>query len=71
MARAGFKIVHSERFNRLGAIGWWVSGKVFRRRRLSPRQMIWFDRIVPLARMLDSWLPVPGVSLIIVGKKNA
>ena len=56
-------------FGRLGAIGWTVSGHLLRRRHLSPRQMIWFDRLLPVAKLLDYVLPVPGMSLIMVGRK--
>ena len=66
---AGFEIVHSERFNRLGALAWWISGKVFRRRTLSPRQILWFDRMVGVVKLLEHVLPVPGMSLLVVGRR--
>jgi len=69
MEAAGFDVVFTRRFGRLGAIGWTVSGHLLRRHHLSPRQMIWFDRLLPLARLLDYVLPVPGMSLIMVGRK--
>jgi glycosyltransferase involved in cell wall biosynthesis len=71
LRRAGFEVVLTERFNRLGSVAWWFSGKVLRRRSLSPRQMIWFDRLWPLAKGLDRILPVPGMSLLAVGRKRA
>lgn len=69
MAAAGFEVVFSRRFNRLGALAWFVSGRLFRRDHLSPRQMIWFDRLLPLVKLLDRVLPAPGMSLIVVGRK--
>ena len=69
MAAAGFDVVFTRQFSRLGSIGWTVSGHLLRRRHLSPRQMIWFDRLLPLAKLLDYVLPVPGMSLIMVGRK--
>lgn len=66
---AGLDVVFTKRFSRLGAIGWGVSGHLLRRRTLSPRQMIWFDRLLPLAKLLEYVLPVPGMSLIMVGRK--
>ncbi len=68
MESAGFTIVHTERFNRLGSIGWAFSGHVLRRRAISPNQMIWFDRLLPLARILDRLLPWRGMSMIVVGR---
>ena len=69
MEAAGFEVVYEEQFNKLGAIGWFVSGKIFRRRRLSPRQMIWFDRLLWLAKIFEFLPFIPGMSLITVGKK--
>ena len=67
--KAGFRVVHSHRFNRLGSIAWFVSSRVLGRRTLGPHSMTWFSRIVPLAKLLDWILPVAGMSLIIVGQK--
>jgi SAM-dependent methyltransferase len=69
MEAAGFEVVHATRFSRLGSLAWAASGHILRRRHLSPRQMVWFDRLLPLAKMLDWVLPVPGMSLIMVGRK--
>lgn len=69
MRAAGFEVVLSRRFSKLGSISWAVSGFLLRRRHLSPGQMIWFDRILPIARLLEYVLPVPGMSLIMVGRK--
>lgn len=70
MQSAGFEVVHTEQFNRLGALSWWISGNIFRRRDLSPRQMIWFDRLLPLAKLLEYLCPWLGMSLIVVGRKK-
>lgn len=67
---AGFEVVHLEQFNKVGTLGWFLSGKVLRRRRLSPRQMMWFDRLMFLVRGLEYVLPIPGMSLIAVGRKK-
>jgi hypothetical protein len=69
MAAAGFEVAYARTISRLGTIGWAVSGHLLRRRHLSPRQMIWYDRLLPVAKVLDYVLPVPGMSLIMVGRK--
>lgn len=69
MVAAGFEVVHERRFSKLGSVSWAVSGHVLRRRHLSPRQMIWFDRLLPVAKVLEYVLPVSGMSLIMVGRK--
>jgi glycosyltransferase involved in cell wall biosynthesis len=70
MSNAGFDIVHARRFGRLGALGWAVSGHLLKRREFSPRQRVWFDRLFPLARLMEYVLPMPGLSLIMVGRKR-
>jgi glycosyltransferase involved in cell wall biosynthesis len=69
MEDTGLEVVFTRQFNRLGSLGWFFSGRIMRKRHLSPRQMIWFDRLLPLAKLLDYLLPVPGMSLIMVGRK--
>ena len=70
MSDAGFETVLAKQFSRMGALGWAISARLLRRRHLSPRQMIWFDRFVPLAKLCEYCLPIPGMSLIVVGRKN-
>ena len=69
MEEAGFEVVMTDQFSKLGSISWGTSGHLFRRRFLSPRQMIWFDRLLPIAKLLEYCLPVPGMSLIMIGRK--
>lgn len=69
MSAAGFKVVMKQRTTKLGSIGWFVSGRILRKRHLSPRQMIWFDRFLPVAKILEYLLPIPGMSLTMVGQK--
>jgi glycosyltransferase involved in cell wall biosynthesis len=69
MRTAGYEVVFSRRFNKVGAIGWAVAGHILRRRSLSPRQMVWFDRLWGVTRFLDYLLPFAGMSQIVVGRK--
>jgi SAM-dependent methyltransferase len=69
LTAAGFEVVLSKQFGRLGSLNWAVAGHLMRRRGLSPRQMIWLDRLLPVAKLLEYVLPVPGMSLIMVGRK--
>jgi glycosyltransferase involved in cell wall biosynthesis len=66
---AGFDVVSSTDFNRLGAIGWFVSGKLLRRTTLSAGQMKAYEWLLPVAKLLE-WITVlPPLSIIAVGKK--
>jgi 2-polyprenyl-3-methyl-5-hydroxy-6-metoxy-1,4-benzoquinol methylase len=70
MTAAGFEVVYVKQFSRLGALSWAVSGHLLGRRHLSPQQMALFDRILPVTKILDHFLPLPGMSLIMVGRKK-
>jgi glycosyltransferase involved in cell wall biosynthesis len=70
MRQAGFEIVYQQQMCKAGAAGWWFNGRVLKRRELTPRQMIWFDRLWPVLKPLDRVLPWPGMSLICVGRKR-
>jgi glycosyltransferase involved in cell wall biosynthesis len=69
LTRAGFEIVHEQGFNKLGTIGWFLSGKVLRRTHLSPRQMRIFDWLTPLARLVERLPGLPALSAIAIGRK--
>lgn len=70
MENAGFEVVHNEQVCRLGSVAWRINGEVLGRRRLTPRQMLTFDRVWPIVKLFDDRLPGKGMSLIMVGKKN-
>lgn len=69
MATAGFQIVHTGWFNRLGMIGWAISGKILRRRTLSKGQMQLYERLFGLAQRIERIGYLPALSLIAVGRK--
>ena len=70
MERAGFEVVFSRSVGKLASLAWWLWGRVLRRRRVSPRQIVWADRLFPLTRLLDYCLPVAGETLIMVGRRR-
>ena len=67
---AGFQVVSCEQFNRLGVLGWWISGKLGKQD-LSPIQMRAYEFLLPLAKLMDKVGLGPGLSLIVVGQKPA
>lgn len=64
--RAGLGVGHVEHFNALGVLGWWWNGRVGRA--VAPStQIAGFDRVVPVARVLDvATAKRVGLSLIAV-----
>jgi hypothetical protein len=57
--------------NKIGALGWWLSGQLLRRKRISKLSLKVFDKTVWIWRRIDPVLPWPGLSLIAVATKSA
>ncbi len=70
MREAGFITVHTKQVCKLGAAAWRFNG-LLGRKNLTPRQMLWFDRLWPIMQAADPLLPWPGMSLVCVGRKPA
>lgn len=66
---AGLELVHLRHFNRFSVPGWWLNGRVLRRRRFSRWQLKLLDLGMPLIRLLDPVLPWPGLGLVAVAEK--
>jgi glycosyltransferase involved in cell wall biosynthesis len=67
---AGFRVEGTEFLNLPGAIGWFVNGRILRRRMLPKNQLKLFDLIVPLLK-LERRVKIPfGLSLLAVGRKD-
>jgi glycosyltransferase involved in cell wall biosynthesis/phospholipid N-methyltransferase len=71
MQQAGFAIDKVIRFNRVSRPGWWLNGKILKRRVVGRFQLKTFDRMVWLWRKIDSFLPWAPTSLIAIGRKQA
>lgn len=69
MQTAGFEVIHTEGFNRLGTAGWFVSGKLLRSKTLSPRQMKLYEWLLPLAKLFERLPLLPHLSIIAIGRK--
>lgn len=68
---AGLTLEHLEYFNLAGLPGWWLAGRVLRRRLIPGGALRAYDRLVPLFRW-ERWLPWRlGQSLIAIGRKPA
>jgi SAM-dependent methyltransferase len=66
---AGLELMHLQQFNRFSVPGWWLNGKVLRRRRFSRLQLKVLDLGMPLIRLLDPVLPWQGLGLVAVAEK--
>jgi SAM-dependent methyltransferase len=68
--RAGFRVEQVLKFNRPGVAGWWLNGKILRRRTFGLAQVRLLNLLTPLFRLVDSWLPLPPLSVIAILKKD-
>ena len=66
--KTGLRVMRLRHFNPVGALGWWLNGKVLRCRALPEGQLSFYNRFaIPISRFLDSVNPFPfGVSLLAV-----
>ena len=65
----GFKVECLHHFNKAGVPGWWLNGKVLKRRHFSRFQLKVYDSLVWLFRRLDRVLPWGGLSIMAVGRR--
>jgi SAM-dependent methyltransferase len=64
---AGFNEPAQKLFNVLGVLGWWVNGRLLKRTTPPGAQVTLFERLVPVARVVDRLMPLPiALSLIAV-----
>ncbi len=71
MSVPGFQIVHTQYFNVAGILGWFVSGKLLRKKTIPGGQMNLYNRLVPLWKLSDFLLSrFCGLSVISVAQKR-
>ena len=70
MAEAGFAMEAMLRFNRISRPGWWLNGKILKRKTISRFQLRVFDRMVWLFRQIDGYLPWSPTLIVAVGRKR-
>lgn len=71
ISRNGFKVIHSQYFNFIGIMGWFVSGKILGKKKIPEGQMKLYDTLVPLWKFVDFFTKsFAGLSVIQVGEKQ-
>lgn len=68
---AGLKVEQIVPFNRFGTIAWFLNGRVLRRRTFGLGQIKLLQVLMPVIRRIDRWLPLPGLSLIAILRREA
>ena len=66
---AGLEIEEMRDFNRLAVPGWFLNGRILKRRHFSRLQLKVFNSAVPLVRFLEPIVPWRGLGLIAIAAK--
>jgi len=69
LAAHGFEVEQARTMNKVGVFGWWLNGKVLKRKALSRFQIKVFNMLVPVLKYVDPLLPWRGLSLVVVARK--
>jgi glycosyltransferase involved in cell wall biosynthesis len=65
----GFEIESFRDFNHLAIPGWWLNGKILKRRHFSRFQLKIFNMLVPVIRRFDPLVPGRGLGIIAVARR--
>jgi 2-polyprenyl-3-methyl-5-hydroxy-6-metoxy-1,4-benzoquinol methylase len=70
LKEANFRLVRFKNFNFLGIWGWWVNSCLLKRTSMGRWQLKIYDTLVPLLRLVEKVLPLPGLSLICIAERQ-
>lgn len=66
---AGFKRISLRYLNIPGFFGWWFNGKVLKKRYIPFKQMMAYDKVIPVIRLLERIIEPPiGQSIVMIAK---
>ena len=69
--QAGFHVEQVLKFNRPGVVAWWLNGRILHRRTFGLGQIRMLNLLTPIFRLVDSWLPLPPLSIIAILRKES
>lgn len=70
LTASGLEPEHISEFNLFGALGWFTSSRILRKKILSEGQLGLFNRLTPLFMAIERKFPAPfGLSILAVGRK--
>ncbi len=72
LKQLGMDVVFAKRINLLGAIGWFISGKVLMDVSVNEKKIKLFDRIAPFVLLWEEQMEPPlGTSILVLAKKTS
>ncbi|HTA17153.1 MAG TPA: glycosyltransferase [bacterium] len=57
-------------YGRFSSLGWWLNGRVFRKKTFSHSMLLVLNWLMPVLGRIDAFLPLPPQSLLLVAKKK-
>ena len=69
MKETGFRVAHRRHHNMLGAIGWWINGKVFGKKAIGASDIGGFELLQPIAKLQDRLESRFALSILAIGEK--
>ncbi len=69
MTKAGFLVERQFFFNKVGVLAWWLGNKLSRQRTITAWQLRLYNFLTPLFRLVDRWLPMTGLSTVVIARK--
>jgi SAM-dependent methyltransferase len=69
--KTGLSVDRVYQLNKVGAVSWWIFGKMLGRKRINKFSLKLFDKTVWIWRRIDGLLPWKGLSVIAVATKGS
>jgi hypothetical protein len=69
--KTGLRVDRVYQLNKIGAVSWWIFGKLLGRTRINKFSLKVFDKTVWIWRRVDGLLPWKGLSVIAVATKQS
>jgi glycosyltransferase involved in cell wall biosynthesis len=70
LEQTGFRVEQTRQLNKVGAVSWWIFGKLFGRKKIAKAPLKLFDKTVWIWRRIDGLMPWRGLSLIAIASRK-
>lgn len=71
MQDAGYTIISNRKLNFLGAIGWFIAGRIFKNKHIEGNKIQLFNILSPVFLLAENLIePIIGTSILIIAKKK-
>lgn len=70
LEHTGFRVEQLHQLNKIGAVSWWIYGRLLGRKRIAKAALKLFDKTVWFWRRIEALLPWRGLSLVAVAQRD-